>query len=313
MLKTMNMEKPPNHEETSSIDLKAIRESKGLTLKEISYQSRISVAVLDAIENKNFHLLPEPVYTRGFIKTYAQTLEINDEDVLSEYNAYIDDLEMSQEQIQTERKAEKIRARYKILGIIIAILVVTFIIFIVTRDHDQKPVTPKASSSVIDELKEVPLVKPQPKEETPVKQEEAVPPDAAEGATAQAVSQEEPDPGNNTGEPPADTSTETEEQAATPVMSNGESAKEQEIEYILDIEATELTWLNIIEDFKPNEEILMKPGEKITRKASEKLIVFIGNAGGVNVSFQGKPMGPLGEHGKVIRLILPPKQGNAER
>ncbi|HEU17967.1 MAG TPA: helix-turn-helix domain-containing protein [Deltaproteobacteria bacterium] len=315
MLKAMNTEKPTHHEEASSIDLKAIRQRKGLSLKDISYQSRISVSVLEAIENREFHLLPEPVYTRGFIKTYAQTLEINDEEILSAYNAYIDELEFSQQQIQIERKTEKSRLRHTIFGVVVAILIAIFIIYIMSRDYRQETVGTTTSSAITDELQEAPLVPPQPKEEASMQHQETAPPEAAEEATAEAVTVDEPVLENSTGDPETDAfaSAETVQQAEIPVMSSEQGVREQEIGYILEIDAKELTWLKITEDFKPNEEILMKPGERITRKASERFIVFIGNAGGVNVSFQGKPLGPLGEKGKVVRLILPDKQGNNER
>lgn len=312
-VKTMDMEKSAQHEEISSIDLKAIREEKGLSLKEISYQSRISVAILEAIENKNFHLLPEPVYTRGFIKTYAQLLEINGEDILSDYNAYINELDMSQQQILMEKRTEKSRSRYRILGAVVAVLIVMVIIFIVSHDYKKETVTKEPPPAATKEMKEVPLVKPPPEEGIPEKHEEAKPPEASVETAEQAVSRDESNDKAITGEPRADASTEMEQQDVTVAIQSEQSATEKVMQYTLEIEATELTWLNIIEDFKPNEELLLKPGEKITRKASEKFIVYIGNAGGVNVSFQRKPLGPLGEHGKVIRLILPQKQEGNER
>ncbi len=313
MLKVMNKEMITNNEEVPPIDVKAIREGKGLTLKDISHQSRISVSVLDAIENRKFDSLPEPIYTRGFIRTYAQILEIDNDELLSAYNAHIAELELSQEQIEIKRTTEKSRARYTVFGAVIAILIVIFFIFIMTRDYHKEPITTTPPSSVTDEIKEVPLVEPQPEQETPGKQGEAVSPDTTGGSTAQAVTQDEPVPEKTMGDPHAGVSDEPTPPVQTPVMQSGDTATEQEKKYILEIEATEVTWLKIAEDLRPNEEVLMKPGEKITREASEKFIVYIGNAGGVNVSFQGKPLGPLGEHGKVIRLILPPKQGDIER
>ena len=182
------------------------------------------------------------------------------------------------------------------------------ITFVMTRDYQKEAITTTPPSSVTDEIKEVPLVQPQPE-----KQGEAVSPDTTGGSTAQAVTQDEPVPEKYTGDSHAGASDEPIEELQTPVVPKEDGATEQKKTYVMEIEATELTWLKIVEDFKPNEEILMKPGETITREASKKFIVYIGNAGGVNVSFQGKPLGPLGEHGKVVRLILPPKQGAIER
>jgi cytoskeleton protein RodZ len=73
----------------------------------------------------------------------------------------------------------------------------------------------------------------------------------------------------------------------------------------LTIEATDQTWLKIAVDDDRPYEILLKPGEKIYREASEKFTIDIGNAGGVNILFQGKSLGVLGKRGDVIHLTLP--------
>ena len=61
----------------------------GLTLKEMFASTRISVANLEAIENGNFHLLPVPIYTRNFIKTYAKALGMDPGPSLQQYENYL--------------------------------------------------------------------------------------------------------------------------------------------------------------------------------------------------------------------------------
>jgi cytoskeleton protein RodZ len=79
--------------------------------------------------------------------------------------------------------------------------------------------------------------------------------------------------------------------------------------YVLTIEATGYSWIKISEDRKPPYEILLKPGEKIERSASEYYEIDIGNAGGTNILFQGKSLGNLGKQGEVVHLRLPPTAG----
>jgi cytoskeleton protein RodZ len=305
MLKNVNTN---NDHRGSSTDLKAIREEKGLSLKEISTQTRISVSVLDAIEKGKYHLLPEPVYTRGFIRTYAQLLEINSEDVLSSYNAYIDELEQSQQQVEKERRAEKSRTRYTLAGVFIAVLLIMFIIFIMSsgfEEHAPSPAPPPPTAEAVKEIPPVPLVTTAKDEKATTVEDTAQ--EAGEDTTAPALHVEEQPSAPMTSAAEAEITPPSEKprQGVPPATESEGAAQKREKPYVLEIEASELTWLNIIADFEPKEEILMKPGEKITRKASEKFILYIGNAGGINVSFQGTPLGPLGEHGKVIRLVLP--------
>jgi hypothetical protein len=68
--------------------------------------------------------------------------------------------------------------------------------------------------------------------------------------------------------------------------------------------ARKLTWLRVTADNKPPYEILLQPGEKIERDASH-FIIDVGNAGGIDITFQGKSLGNLGELGQVVHLKLP--------
>ena len=77
--------------------------------------------------------------------------------------------------------------------------------------------------------------------------------------------------------------------------------------YHLVIEARELTWIRITEDRNPSYQVLLKPGDQIERMASDFFQLDIGNAGGINLTFQGKPLGSLGKQGQIIHMRLPEK------
>ena len=73
------------------------------------------------------------------------------------------------------------------------------------------------------------------------------------------------------------------------------------------IETVELTWVRITEDRNPSFQLLLKPGDRIERMASDSFLLDIGNAGGINLIFQGKPLESLGKRGQVIHVRLPEK------
>jgi len=54
-------------------ELKELRLLKGLSLKELSDQTRINIKYLEYLEQNNFTFLPE-VYVRSFLKTYVKYL-----------------------------------------------------------------------------------------------------------------------------------------------------------------------------------------------------------------------------------------------
>jgi DnaJ-class molecular chaperone len=69
----------------SGEDLKKIRTTLGLTLEQIFLQTRITIGILEAIEEDRFDRLPPAVYLKGFLKLYAQCLQIDANPVVQAY------------------------------------------------------------------------------------------------------------------------------------------------------------------------------------------------------------------------------------
>ncbi len=68
-------------------DLKRLRESRGVTLREMSERTKIGEDTLLAIETDLYHRLPAKVYVKGFLKAYAQVLLLDAEAVCQAYLA----------------------------------------------------------------------------------------------------------------------------------------------------------------------------------------------------------------------------------
>lgn len=66
-------------------DLKKLRELKGISIAEISAESRINIKFLSNLESGNFDFQPE-TYIRSFIKAYAKALDENENQLLNEYD-----------------------------------------------------------------------------------------------------------------------------------------------------------------------------------------------------------------------------------
>lgn len=61
--------------------LKRVRESKGLSLRDMGDSTRISARYLEAIENDDFGHLPSSTFVKGYLREMARTLQL-DEDAL---------------------------------------------------------------------------------------------------------------------------------------------------------------------------------------------------------------------------------------
>lgn len=70
-------------------ELRRERVIRGIALEEITSSTKISLRLLQALEDSDLSRLPAPAFTRGFIRAYARHLGIDPEEKV---NAYLADL-----------------------------------------------------------------------------------------------------------------------------------------------------------------------------------------------------------------------------
>ena len=73
------------HGETLGQYLRRERESRSISLKELSKNTRISVAFLEALEKDDFEAFPRQEFVLGFLQGYARQLGLKGEEVLRRY------------------------------------------------------------------------------------------------------------------------------------------------------------------------------------------------------------------------------------
>src|SRR3954471_24797323 len=67
--------------------LRQLRESKSLSVEEISRATRVPASSVERIEADQFDELPGEVFVRGFLKSYARAVGLAPEEVLARYTA----------------------------------------------------------------------------------------------------------------------------------------------------------------------------------------------------------------------------------
>jgi cytoskeleton protein RodZ len=65
--------------------LRLAREARGITLREISEQTRISTRYLEAIEADDYKRLPGGIFNKSFIKAYAKYIGFDEQEALEAY------------------------------------------------------------------------------------------------------------------------------------------------------------------------------------------------------------------------------------
>src|SRR5437764_14763522 len=65
--------------------LRLERETRGIALRDISEQTRISMRYLEAIEADDYRRLPGGIFNRSFIRAYAQFIGYDENDAIEDY------------------------------------------------------------------------------------------------------------------------------------------------------------------------------------------------------------------------------------
>ena len=65
--------------------LRLAREARGIVLRDISEQTRISIRYLEAIESDDFRRLPGGIFNRSFIRAYAKFIGYDENNALEDY------------------------------------------------------------------------------------------------------------------------------------------------------------------------------------------------------------------------------------
>lgn len=263
--------------------LKAAREAKGVSLLEAEAETKIRKRYLEALENEEFHIIPGVVYARGFLKTYAGYLGLDQKEVITVFRMLNTAEENEQPRRTTvnqvkyksyssPRRRKKLKWKPSLLTVVLAAAaVVTLLLFDNLWNND--------GGSAINPPKN----------------------------TQDAISKSEPVTApKETGKPPG-----TNGQSSVPATVYGSGygqvrnplpapnpAAGQQVNLVLTTKEQE-SWIRVVADGVQKYSGIMGPGQVQNFNAKDKIYVKLGNAGAVEVNYNGQNLGVLGPPGKV--------------
>jgi len=301
---------------------KQVRETKGLTVDEVASKTRIRTDFVKALEEGNFAKLPDQVFARGFVRSYARSLGLDEEDAIHRFIQsagafYEKQDERERLKVRQAEEERKRQANRKAVAIAIGIAILTLVILLsreqssllVRRTSQSEPPSSTAKRVTPPEPGKVDMpVRPEPENPTAAKTKptEASPPpqtatrhDATAGRSAVSGTAAVPVAPQTAVPIPPPISTEG--PLGPPSLEGTANADEP---LVLDLEATELSWVVIQVDGGSPQEALLRPGEKAKWKGQDQFMLTLGNAGGVKAELNGKPQKAFGPSGKVARDIL---------
>lgn len=106
-------------------ELKKQRELKNISLEDIAKEIKISLRFLHAIEEDNFNILPEGVYRRNFIASYANYIGADVTGILNRYK------ELYEKTTTHKMKAKNYPTTNKYIDYIVAVAIILVIVFVI--------------------------------------------------------------------------------------------------------------------------------------------------------------------------------------
>ena len=297
-----------------------VRETKGLTIDEVASKTRIRTDFVKALEDGNFAKLPDQVFARGFVRSYARSLGLDEDDAIHRFDqsagAYYDKhVERERLRVRQAEEERKRKANRKAVAIAIGIAIIT-LIFLLSREQSSLLVRRSSSDAPVSAAKRTPPPIPESQDAPPSQQPEPAPsvpktkPSESPVVPAETATKKTAEPATS----PAATASAVPETAApspSPLGSDGplggislEGSGATDGQLALDLEATELSWVVVQIDGGSPQEALLRPGEKAKYKGQDQFILTLGNAGGVKAELNGQPQKPFGPSGKVARDIV---------
>ncbi|HET9364453.1 MAG TPA: RodZ domain-containing protein [Candidatus Angelobacter sp.] len=267
--------------------LRREREMRGITLDEITESTKISRRHLEALENERFDQLPGGVFAKGFVRAYAHFLGIDEDQAVADYSSASHEqpepedkfpLEIHEEpkrELNTRRsKAPLVFAIAALVGVLVG-----YFFWLKSKPHGTEVAQSTHQAAATTET-------------TPAD----VPPASAQ-ATVPASA---PAPTENAATAPAP------EEPVTPKQQTPPAAEKKPAEktFIILVKAKEDAWVSIVADGKSVMEKILSADRKKKVKAGKQVVLRTGNAGGIDVSFNGKPLGALGNENEPRTLTF---------
>lgn len=246
------------------------REMRGITLEEIADSTKIGTRSLRALEREDFDKLPGGIFNKGFVRAYARYLGIDEEQAVADFLAAAGDPEQP-----LPSPAPKARAVSGSGGRSWAALLALAALAgggFAAWKYKVGPFAGRAS-------------RPQTVSAPPVA---AQPPTAAPAASA-PTDQAAPNP---TSAPGGDSA------AATPAAGEG---------FVVLVRAKEDAWISLSADDRLVMEGTLLAAETREVRATRKVVLKLGNAAGVEVSYDNQALAPLGRANEVKTVVFTPQ------
>lgn len=264
--------------------LRREREMRGITLDEITESTKVSRRHLEALEGEHFDHLPGGVFNKGFVRAYARFLGIDEDQAVADYSTASNEVPEPEGKFPLEihQKPDRdLNPRRSPLPMVFAIAALIGVLVGYAFWAKSKPHSTESSQ-----------------------QESQVPAASAPANTASTPATSAPAASEPVPRPvehaPKAASVNPQPQAdqAASALDKPEKA------FFVFVKAREDSWVSIVADGKSVMQRVLNADKHKKIKAGKSLILRTGNAGGIEVTFNGRPLGALGNENEPRTLTF---------
>ena len=138
--------------------LRAAREQRGISISEVAEQTRISPLYLEAIDADNYKTLPGGIFNKGFVRSYAKYVGIDEQEALQDYSRLIAETQPADDgefkayrpEVLTDDRAASSIVPTVIFAAVILGLMTAGILFLVNYIQNQQSEPPIAANSAVN-------------------------------------------------------------------------------------------------------------------------------------------------------------------
>jgi len=297
--------------------LRRERQRRNMQLDQVSRELKISPRFLEAIEEENFDRLPAGVFAKSFVRQYARMLGLDEEEAANEVQRALTPAEAAVPQFASGANLTTPGAQKKVAPLPE---------FYVPRMEAWQRVSDRRSSwssplaalgLVIVAMLGCSLIygwwqrqrHPAPLAAAPVLQQPQTAPPSRNAAPNTTPAAPAPQQVSTPPGPPATGSGTAASAAATPPASEAgapgtPAAPGEPLPVKVEVTAAEDVWVMARSDGKYLFSGTLKANETRSVEASNTVLLRLGNAGGVTITLNGKPIGEIGPRGQVRTVQL---------
>lgn len=135
--------------------LRTAREERGISISEVAEQTRISPLYLEAIDSDNYKTLPGGIFNKGFVRSYAKYVGVDEQEALQDYSRLIaentaveeSDFKTYRPEVLTDDRAASSIVPTVIFAAVILGLMTAGILFLVNYIQNQQSEPPIAANT----------------------------------------------------------------------------------------------------------------------------------------------------------------------